>query len=566
MLMARFGKLSDETRPTLSGRFSRFVEKAFDSLKNWYAKVLNWGLRHKISVLVVTIALLFASFLLFPTGLIGIAFMPQTDEGEFVVNLEMNPQVTVYQNNHYTMQAEEVIKNRPEVERYYTNVGTSEVMVGNTSKNNQTSISVKMINKNDRKINVYDFAESVKKEIMEKIPGIRARVSIGAISGSDPVQIIIQGVDYELIQSTANMVLNEIRKIPGVTDAKFSIDDPRQELQVKLDREKMAKLGLSVTDVGSTLRVALNGNDNSKYREGNFEYDILVRADGFDRTKPEDVAQLTFLNNRGELIELQQFADIKYGLGPSTLERTDRISSITVKSNVVGRPTGTVGAEISQAIKGKIPADITIKERGSMEQQGDAFGSLGFAFLAAIVMIYLIMVVLYDSLLHPFVVLFSIPLSFVGAFLALALTMNDLNIFSIIGLIVLIGLVAKNAILIVDFTNHMKRDKSYDTFTALIEAGKERLRPILMTTFAMIFGMLPIALASGDGAEMKNGMAWVIIGGLASSMILTLIVVPVVYYIFDKLTARFRHFRRNRMIKQLKDTLRDENDLTTVQA
>ena len=187
-----------------------------------------------------------------------------------------------------------------------------------------------------------------------------------------------------------------------------------------------------------------------------------------------------------------------------------------------------------------------------MEQQGNAFGVLAFAFLAAIVLIYLIMVVLYDSLLDPVVVLFSIPLSLIGAFLALALTMNNLTIFSIIGLIVLIGLVAKNAILLVDFANHMKRDKHYGTFNALIEAGKERLRPILMTTFAMIFGMLPIALASGDGAEIKNGMAWVIIGGLTSSMILTLVVVPVVYSIFDSITARFRHYKRNRLIKKVK--------------
>jgi HAE1 family hydrophobic/amphiphilic exporter-1 len=220
---------------------------------------------------------------------------------------------------------------------------------------------------------------------------------------------------------------------------------------------------------------------------------------------------------------------------------------------------GTVGAEISASIKGKIPDGITIKEGGMMELQTSAFGSLGLAFLAAIVLIYLIMVVLYDSLLDPIVVLFSIPLSLIGAFLALALTMNSLTIFSIIGLIVLIGLVAKNAILLVDFTNHMRRDKNMDTFNALIEAGKERLRPILMTTFAMIFGMLPIALASGNGAELKNGMAWVIIGGLTSSMILTLVVVPIVYYIVHGVTARYSHFKRNRLVEKVKERMLSED-------
>ncbi len=566
MLMARFGKLSDDTRPTLSGRFSRFVERTFESLKDWYVRVLSMGLKHKVSVLLVTLTLLVGSFMLFPAGFIGFAFVPNTDQGEFVVTLDMNPQVTVYQNNQVTMQAEKIISSKPEVDRVYTNVGSSGSTIGNSSKNNTTSISVKMVDKKKRDIDVNTFAQQVKEEIMQ-IPGVRARVSVtslGGGSGSEPIQFIVQGTDFEQVQSTASMILDVIRHTPGTSDAKYSIDDPRQEVQIRLNREKMAELGLSVSDVGSTLRVALNGNDDSKYREDSYEYDIRIGIDGFDRTRPEDVSQLSFINKKGEIIELNQIADIAYGLGPSTLERTDRISSITVKSNVVGRPSGTVGSEISSAIVDKIPTGITIKEGGMMEQQANAFGSLGFAFLAAIVMIYLIMVALYDSLLDPVVVLFSIPLSMIGAFLALALTMNDLNIFSIIGLIVLIGLVAKNAILLVDFTNHMKRDKNMDTFIALIEAGKERLRPILMTTFAMIFGMLPIALASGDGAEMKNGMAWVIIGGLTSSMILTLIVVPVIYYIFDRMSVRFRHYRANKLVKKVKETLLDEEELVVI--
>lgn len=549
LLMSRFGKLSDDTRLTLSGRFSRFIEKSFNSLKNWYAKILAIGLRHKVTVLLATFILLIASFMLIPTGFIGFAFIPESDRGEFTVTLDMNPQVTVYHNNQVTMQAEEIIKRIPEVKRVYTNVG----FAGVGSKNNVATISLQMVDKKERKLSAEECAQNVKNEIMQKIPGVRARASVSSTGGSfAPIQFIVQGANFDKVQETAALVLDAIRHTPGTVDARYSIDDPRQEVQIKLDREKMSTLGLSVIDVGMTIRVALNGNDKSKYTDGNFEYNIRIGIDDFDRTKLEDIAKLTFLNNKGQLIELNQIAKISYGLGPSALERTNRISSITVTSNVIGRPTGTVGSEISAAFVGKIPEGVTVKEGGMMEQQASAFGSLAFAFLAAIVLIYLIMVVLYDSLLDPIVVLISIPLSLIGAFLALALTMNSLNIFSIIGLIVLIGLVAKNAILLVDFTNHMKRDNNLDTFSALIGAGKERLRPILMTTFAMIFGMLPIALASGDGAEMKNGMAWVIIGGLASSMILTLVVVPVVYYIFDRLSAKYRHYRRNKLINKVK--------------
>ena len=388
---------------------------------------------------------------------------------------------------------------------------------------------------------------------MKQIPGVRVRASVASLGGGgqEPIQLIVQGADYNQVQEAASMVLETVRHTPGTSDAKYSIDDPRQEVQIKLNREKMSALGLSVSDVGMTLRTALNGNDNSKYTENNTEYKIRVGVDNFDRTKSEDVAKLTFINKKGELIELKQFADIYYGLGPSALERTDRISSITVKSMVVGRPSGTVGAEIEKAIEGKMPEGVSVKKSGMMEQQSTAFGSLGFSFLAAIVLIYLIMVMLYNSLTDPLIVLFSIPLAMIGAFLALALTMHNLDIFSIIGLIVLIGLVAKNAILLVDFTNKIRKEEGLNTFSALIEAGKDRMRPILMTTFAMIFGMLPIALGAGDGAEMKNGMGWVIIGGLTSSMILTLVVVPVVYYIFDRIAFRKQVRRRKRLVKKV---------------
>ncbi|MEI7504464.1 MAG: efflux RND transporter permease subunit, partial [Paludibacter sp.] len=550
LLMSRFGNMPDDTRPTLSGRFSRFIEHTFDALKNWYGNVLGWSLQHKATILGGTLVLFFASFALIPTGFIGFAFMPDTDRGEYTVTLDMNPQVSLYQNNQITMQAEKIIKTIPEVLSTYTNVGMS----GTSTKNNVTTINVKLVDKTKRKLGVQDYATLTKDKIMTAIPGVRARAIAASMSGSgasEPIQLIVQGADYAKVQQTAAMILGVVRKTPGTSDAKYSIDDPRQEVQIKLDREKMSSLGLSVSDVGMTLRSALNGNDNSKYSEGSNEYKIRIGIDNFDRTKSDDVSKLTFLNKKGELIELNQFAEIGYGLGPSALERTDRISSIIVKSNVIGRPSGTVGSEITAAIAGEIPEGVNIKPGGMMEEQSSAFGSLGFSFLAAIILIYLIMVMLYNSLTDPLIVLFSIPLSLIGAFLALALTMNTLNIFSIIGLIVLIGLVAKNAILLVDFTNKIKVEKGLSTYKSLIEAGKDRMRPILMTTFAMIFGMMPIALGSGDGAEMKNGMGWVIIGGLASSMILTLVVVPVVYYIFDRIGAKSRSRSRKKLVKKV---------------
>lgn len=536
LLMSRFGKLPDDTRPTLSARFSRAVERFFRSLQNGYGKILVVALRHKVTVVVVAVGLLIGSVTLITAGFIGTSFMPETDLSELTIELDMNPQVTVYQNNQLTMQVEQIIRSHPEVERVYTNVGQSST----NTQNNWTTITVRLVDKTQRDKSMEEMASVLKADIMQ-IPGVRARALPKNLAGnsSQPIQFIVQGTDFDKVQETAAMILNIVKETPGAIDAKFSIDDPRQEVQVNIDREKMAMLGLRVSDVGSTLRVALNGNDDSKYNENDIEYKIRVGIDDFDRTKAEDVSNLTFLNKDGQLIQLSQFADITYGLGASALERTNRMPSITVKSDVAGRPMGTVGAEITAAIEGHIPEGVTVTASGDLDQQSTAFSNLAFAFLAAIILIYLIMVVLYDSLLDPVIIMLSIPLALIGALLALALTMNSLDIFSIIGMIVLIGLVAKNAILLVDFTNQLKREQHLNTLDALIEAGKERLRPIMMTAFSTVFGMLPIAIATGNGSELKNGMAWVVIGGMISSMLLTLVVVPVVYYAFDKMKERF---------------------------
>lgn len=560
LLMSRFGKLPELNWTSIMGQFSLLVDGIINSLKNLYGKALAATLRHKFAVLVTSLALLIGSVMLVSKGFIGNSFIPQSDKGEFTVTLEMNPQVTIYQNNQTTMLAEKVIRQIPEVTQVYTKVGLS----GNNKKNNASTIAVKIIDVKERSISVEECAVKAKEAIMREIPGIKARANISG--SSEPIQIIVQGVDYEKVQTAANQLLDIVRKTPGTTDVRFSIDDPRQEVQMHFDREKMANVGLTVGEVGSLLRTTLNGNDKSKYKEGGFEYNIRIGIDGFDRTSLEDVSHLSFLNSKGESVELGQVAELSYGIGASALERTDRISSITVKSNVVGRSSGTVGAEILEEFNSNMPEGITLKKAGVMAQQDSAFSSLIFAFIAALALIYLILVVLYDSLFDPIVVLVSVPLSLIGAFTALALTMNDLTIFSIIGLIVLIGLVAKNAIMLVDFANAAIRTEGLNTAAALIQAGKERLRPIMMTGFSTILGMFPMALAIGNGAEIKNGMAWVIIGGMLSSMILTLFVVPVVYYIFDRVLFRVKRHRRNKLVKKIKERCLQEIDNENVMA
>jgi HAE1 family hydrophobic/amphiphilic exporter-1 len=546
LLYSKFGKLEDLDSDTLASRVARKIEDIYGELKHTYEMVLRWGINHKIAVYATVTILFFASIALIPFGFIGSAFIPETDQGEFAVILEFAPQTTIYETNAITQRVEKMLFEQPEVKNVYTSVGSTATTGATSSKNNASQLSVKMVDKDERNIGVTEYSQKIKNEILSSIPGTKVTVSpVGLVGGanSKPIEIAVRGADLAKVQETAAMVMNIVKNTQGTTDEGYSIDDPRPEVQVSINRDKMAELGLSIADVGATLRTALAGNNDSKYREGSFEYDIKIALDQFDRTNIADVGKLTFINNKGQNVELNQFADITQVMGASALERMDRVPSIKVQSNVVGRPTGTVGDEIKQKLEGKIPAGVEASFVGEIERQSDAFGSLGFAFLAAIILIYLIMVALYNSLLYPFVVLFSIPVAIIGALLMLALTMQNLTIFTIVGMLTMIGLVAKNAILLVDFTNTLKAE-GVPVEEAVIEAGKERLRPILMTTLAMVFGMLPIAIASGAGAEIKNGLAWAIIGGLISSLLLTLVLVPSVYLTFEDMKEKFMNRKK----------------------
>jgi HAE1 family hydrophobic/amphiphilic exporter-1 len=543
MLASRFGKLDHFTNKTLWGRISLGFERGFNSLQEAYTRILQWSLSHRWAIYLVSFILFVGSIALVPLGFIGSEFTAQGDRGEIVVSLKMDPQVTVYQNNQITKQVEDLIRKRPEVKLVLSQVGRSSTTMGaSTGTSNRSELTVILVDKKDRSISSEEFGAQIKKEI-NKIPGVQVKAAPTGITGNAnqaPIQIALKGTELAKVQEAARTVLNVVKQVPGTADVEYSVEDPNPELQVHIDRERMAALGLSVADVGSTLQTAFNGNDQSKYREEGFEYDILVSLDRFNRSSKEDVEKLTFVNNRGQQVELKQFATVNQELGASVLERRDRLTSITVNSQVVGRPVGTVGADIQAIMQKKtLPDGIVIEYAGSLQQQGDAFSSLGIALVIAIVFVYLIMVALYDSFIYPFIVLFSLPVALIGALMALALARENLSIFSIIGMIMLMGLVAKNAILLVDFTNHL-REKGMAVRDALIEAGRERLRPILMTTLAMVFGMLPIALASGAGAETKNGLAWVIIGGLTSSLLLTLVLVPSAYMTFERVISKVK--------------------------
>ncbi len=555
LLSSRFGKLEHLSGSSFYGRIILAFENQLNRFNHWMTGLLDWALAHKRLTLGLVLMLLFASFSLVGLGFIGNEFFAKTDRGEFLVQLELPKEAPIEQTNEVARQAEAMLAPKKEITSLITTVGqSSDGMGASKATAYKAEINVKLVPVDQRDDDATVYAAKISRELAKKLVGVKVKtvpINILGTAEKAPIDLAIVGSDLDSVLQFAEAAKNELTSIPGATEVKLSVEKGNPEIRVNVDRDKMAALGLDLQAVGATMQTAFSGNTDSKFRSGEYEYDINIRYDGFNRQSIEDVRNLLFINDTGDQIRLSQFADVIESSGPSLLQRRDRSTSVSVQAQSIGRPSGTIADEWeAKLIKMKKPAGISYVWGGEKENQTDGFGTLGIALLASIILVYLIMVALYNSFLYPLVVMFSIPLAIIGALLALALTNDSLNIFTILGLIMLIGLVAKNAIIIVDFTNQMKQEGK-STRDALILANQARLRPILMTTLAMIIGMLPIAVASGAGAEWKNGLAWVIIGGLISSLFLTLVIVPVIYLIFDILIGKFKKKENGSSIDQL---------------
>ena len=541
LLASKWGKHEVLSKNTLWGKLNIRFENFLDQVKEAYGHILVWSLNHKRWVLGGIFILMIGSFTLLGKGFIGSSFSSNGDRGEFTIQLETSVQTPLYQTNQGVKQVEKLLLSKPEVVKVFTNVGMQSGSGGggSSSTTNVAELSVTLVDKEERAISTEDFGAKIRNEAA-KIPGVKVSILPTTLAGtiSLPIQIAVKGTDMDSIWKGARIVRDIVMATAGTDYVEFSTKNPKSEIAIDLNRERISQYGLTIPEVGNAVQLAFRGDDRTKYKENGEEYPINLTLEKSDRMNIESVRKLTIKNNKGAIVRLDQIADVKETLGQAVLERTDKLNTIKVTSAAVGRPTGTIVADIQKKLEGiSMPQGVTIDYLGDAKNQKEAFGSLGFAMLLGILLVYLIMVALYESVVYPFVVLFSIPVAIIGALLALALTMESLTIFAIVGLIMLLGLVAKNGILIVDFTNQLKSE-GLSVTEALVEAGKERLRPILMTTIAMIVGMLPIALAHGAGAEVKNSMAWVIIGGLTSSLLLTLVLVPVMYLIIEKMRLK----------------------------
>lgn len=542
MLASRFSKLQDLAQNNLMGRFGRWFEKFFESFTNDYLYILKWSLGHRFSVLLIAVLLFVISLSLLPLGFIGSEFMATgNDQGQYTVTMELPQGTKLEQTNQVTREVEEFLMKMPETEKIIATAGSASAGFSMSSSPNNAVISVTAIPVNKR-IKTVDDMMMEAKAMMAGIPGVKGHVNIASSfgGGQAPIQLKVTGNSWNKVSRGAEIVRRVMQSIPGTADVQLSSNAGNPERQIQIDREKMASFGLTMAEVGNALSVDLAGDTSYSFRDKDRnEYDTRIILDESSRSRTSDIGDIMITNSKGNAIALKQFASFKHTLGPTKIERYNRNYSITVSSQAIGRPSGSISQDINKAIaKEKLPDGVKLVYSGSIKSMMESFASLGMALLAAIIFVYLIMAALYNSFIYPFIVLFSVPLAIIGSLWALALTMNSMNVFSILGVIMEIGLVSKNAILLVDFANKAREDGA-GVREALLEAGKERLRPILMTTLTMILGMMPIAMANSAGSSIKNGLGWALIGGLTISMLMTLIVVPVVYTLVDRVQRRF---------------------------
>ena len=544
LLTSRFSKLEINNKKGIWNRIIRVFESWIERFTSLIHNILLWSLRRAFWTLLIATVLLLLSVGLIGSGYIGSEFLSMGDVGEGIITIEYPKNYTLKQNNLATREIEKYISSKPEVTGIYSSVGKASGIFTAQSGYDKTEISVKLVPKTRRNISSAIFFKQMENELNSTFTNVKVRTGIVTLMGGAdeaPIQIVFQGTDKDTLMAFSNKMMKKIRNIPGTNNVKLTIEEGMPELLIRFDKEKMAQLGVSPEMAGATIQTSFSGNTDNKLQQGNFEYDINIRLDAFNRQSVEDVRNLTLISNSLQSVKLEQFADISEVTSSSRLERYNRISSVVLESQAIGRPVGDVGNDILHLLDNTpFPEGVEYLPESDLKFQADAFGTLGIAILIAIVLVYLVMVALYESYLHPFVVLFSIPLSVIGALLALALANEAISIFSMLGMIMLIGLVTKNAILVVDFINTLRKDGMRMT-RAIVSAVKLRIRPILMTAISTIAGMLPIAMSQAAGSEWKNGLGWVLIGGITSSMLLSLIVVPVVYLVLEKLKLRIKN-------------------------
>ncbi|MBB4637285.1 efflux RND transporter permease subunit [Longimicrobium terrae] len=525
-------------------RFARRFNDGFERIADRYPAWLAWALDHRKSVLGGATAAVVASMLIIPQ--LGFAWVPDFDGGEFNVNFRVAPGSRLEYTVARGHELSDLLRKQPEVEFTYMSIGGGFRGTPNTGR-----VFVKLKEKSDRKRNQMEITEDLR-GALRNLPGIRANITgTPTIFGGfrQPIQVNVQGPEQQQLKLAAAQVMEILESVPGLAEATSSDDGEIPQLDVNVDREQAWAAGVGISSIATTLQPLFTGQRATEWEDAQgYTHDVVVVYPDSMRTSAADVGGIVVpstnvdpASGRPVMIPLSQVATVQAGVGPQQIERSSLERQISISAGVTpGYPMSEVADAARAALDSAgLPTGYRTVFRGDVQNLNETKGYVLSALGLAVIFIYIVLASLFGSFLQPLAIMLSLPLSFIGVGLALLLTGGNLNVFTMIGIIMLMGLVTKNGILLIDFANQ-QREEGMGRREALLSAGRIRLRPIIMTTVAMIFGMVPLALALGEGAEQRAPMGRAVIGGLITSTVLTLFVVPVVYTLLDDFVGLLR--------------------------
>jgi HAE1 family hydrophobic/amphiphilic exporter-1 len=536
MLSSRLLKLTTVSKDRKRNVYDFSVGVFLKWLDKFYEKTLRWALRHK--GLVISASLVFFALSFFLMKFVGTDFMPQSDQGEVNASIQLQTGLRVEETMKVTAKLEKMISERyPEVELISSSTGADDAggftSMFTQSGSNIINLQMSLVPIAERERTVWEITDDLRNQL-DKFPEIiDYNFNSGAMfMGGNTVDVEIYGYDFDRTSTLAQEIEKAVSSIPGATDVQISRSKEKPELQIVLDKEKLAEHGLSTAMVSAYIRNRVEGLTASRFKEEGDEYNIIVRFKEDYRNSLTDLQEITILTPRGEKIKIGELADIKEYWSPPNIERKRKERIVTVSAVPSGVPLGELANSIKAEInKFDVPSDLMVVVGGAYEDQQDSFMDLGSLLLLSLLLVYLVMASQFESFMIPLVIMFSVPFSFTGVIWALFITNTTLSVIAALGAVLLIGIVVKNGIVLVDYINLM-RDRGYNMVEAIALSGRSRLRPVLMTALTTILGMLPLALSIGEGSEIWKPMGITVIGGLLFSTLLTLVIVPVVYMAF----------------------------------
>lgn len=510
-----------------------------DKLDNAYERLLTWAVRHKAVTIIIAVVMFGLS--VFGMTRLGSEFIPASDNGQITGSMELPSGANVERSKEIAARLGEKIKKIPEIRTYTYTVGTpsedddNSFAMMNTSGSNYISFRIRLYDYKDRDKSMFEVAEELRKEIDTYTEVKKFSVTAGGDGGmtsGSTIDLEIFGHDFETTGRIADSVKVAMEKIPGLKDVIIDREDYKPQFQVDFDREKLALNGLSVGAASSYIRNRINGLTASVFREDGEEYKIKIRYDRAHRQSVEDIENILIYNSAGKAVRVSEVANVVESMEPPSIERQDRERIVKVTAKLYGTTLDVASAKIQEAVdKMDIPTEIGTKIGGSIEDQQDTFSDLILLLILILMLVYIVMAAQFESLRYPFIIMFSVPFAFVGLVLSLVITNETVNLMSMIGAVMLVGIVVKNGIVLVDYIN-LNRERGMGISQSVISGGKSRLRPVLMTSATTVLGMVPMAMGIGEGSELWQPMGIAIVGGLTVSTLVTLVIIPVMYCVF----------------------------------